>query len=484
MQNSSAGISSIRVVLIDGAILTLTFLLNCIDFVLVQAQKIYVAARPPAAAATSSSKPKVVIVGASFGGLAVEHALSKYSASEVQVTVIDYKEYFEYVPGALRCFIEPDYFLKGLSCPLSVLQEVNGTRVVSGEVVGVQTTAANSDSCVALKDGRTVPFDYLVLAVGSTYPSPIKATPAQPTITQRQAQWHASAHELKEAKTVLILGAGAVGVELAAEILTKYPSTSPTLRKRVLIIDTASQILPGFHPSSVKYCTEWLLRHGAELKLGAPLQRLDDGSAVRVDGATVNVDLFYKCVGVAPATSFLQTSPLGSALKGPRGSIVVNDHLQVEGLEHIFCIGDMCHHAPSSELKLGHTAEVNGHLAAANVLRMIRNTKLQTASSKQPLLSYPMGVVGNTVTPKIYDLSLGKYDATLGMNSLVIHGGLAAVVKWLLEWTKVAAAQQRPIGILFWIIADFVSNLLGRTILPTATPAATSVAAAARDKRI
>ncbi len=55
----------------------------------------------------------------------------------------------------------------------------------------------------------------------------------------------------------------------------------------------------------------------------------------------------------------------------------------------------------------------------------------------------------------------------MGFNSLVLGGWVVALVKWLLEWTKVAAAQQRPVGVLFWKVADFASMLLGRTLLPT-----------------
>ena len=40
-------------------------------------------------------------------------------------------------------------------------------------------------------------------------------------------------------------------------------------------------------------------------------------------------------------------------------------------------------------------------------------------------------------------------------------------MKWLLEWTKVAAARQYPVGIVFWEVADFMSCWIGRTVLPT-----------------
>ena len=101
------------------------------------------------------------------------------------------------------------------------------------------------------------------------------------------------------------------------------------------------------------------------------------------------------------------------------------------------------------ELKLGHTAEVNGHLAAHNILREMHG---------EQLLTYPRGVTGAATTPKIYCLSLGRYDAVMGFNGLVLRGWYVAVMKWLLEWTKVAAATERPVGILFWRVADGMST--------------------------
>ena len=74
-------------------------------------------------------------------------------------------------------------------------------------------------------------------------------------------------------------------------------------------------------------------------------------------------------------------------------------------------------------------------------------------------------MVGAETGPKLYCLSLGRFDAVLGFNGLFVRGWVVAVIKWMLEWTKVAAAAERPIGVLFWIIADAASNWMSRTVL-------------------
>ena len=288
---------------------------------------------------------------------------------------------------------------------------------------------------------------------------------ANKLIADRQKQWNDAAEELDRAQTVAIVGAGAVGVELAGEIRDKYPAGT----KRVMLIDMAPTILPGLEPASIRYATKWLENHNVELYLGSPLKKIDPKCVTFAEGTKVQVDVVYKCVGVAPNSDMLKSNALAKALQGPNKSVVVNDHLQVVGFSHVFCAGDLCFHGKSNELKLAHTAELNAHLVAENVLKLVAQDSKQNGSgpAADPLLVYPNDVVGNTATPKLYCLSLGQYDATLGFNGLVINGSIGAIMKWLIESMSVAAAAQRPIGNLFWMIAHYTSNLMGRTVLPS-----------------
>ena len=55
-----------------------------------------------------------------------------------------------------------------------------------------------------------------------------------------------------------------------------------------------------------------------------------------------------------------------------------------------------------------------------------------------------------------------------------------AILKWMLEWTKVAEAAERPVGLLFWRVADATSNFLTRHgIIPLPATAAAEPAPAA-----
>jgi len=60
---------------------------------------------------------------------------------------------------------------------------------------------------------------------------------------------------------------------------------------------------------------------------------------------------------------------------------------------------------------------------------------------------------------------LGRYDGVLGFNALVIPGPLAAIVKWILEYTKVLDMKGSLLGHLIWKLADAVVLFLSRTLI-------------------
>lgn len=102
------------------------------------------------------SRPSVVVVGGSFSGLWAQRALS----DSYDVTLVDFKDYFEYTPGVLRLFVQPSW-LSRLSGPLPRRRN----KLVVGEVVAVHPT----EITLRTADGEEaqIPFDYLLLGCGS-----------------------------------------------------------------------------------------------------------------------------------------------------------------------------------------------------------------------------------------------------------------------------------------------------------------------------
>ena len=109
----------------------------------------------------------MVVVGGQFAGRRASRMLRR--GGRIHVTLVDSKGFWEYTPGALRCLVEPK------SARKMVQAQPRGT--VRATAVGLES--AGSDTTVTgvkLNDGSSLPADHVVIATGSSYPNPIKAT--------------------------------------------------------------------------------------------------------------------------------------------------------------------------------------------------------------------------------------------------------------------------------------------------------------------
>jgi len=112
----------------------------------------------------------------------------------------------------MRCIVEPTFTERSLINHSEILKQA---RVVQSAAESV------SGSEVVTVAGDHVPFDFLVLATGSTYSPPL-------TKDERVKEYEAEAAKLKAANSVLIVGGGPVGVELAGEIAVDFPEKKVT----------------------------------------------------------------------------------------------------------------------------------------------------------------------------------------------------------------------------------------------------------------
>src|SRR5580765_375272 len=204
-------------------------------------------------------RPTVVVIGGGYGGVAVAKALD----ADVEVVLVEPKDAFVHNIGALRALVEPT-FLPKIFLPYDRLL-ANG-RVVRDRAVEV------SPGRVVLASGDAINADYIVLATGSTYPFPAKsdAHDADDAIDNYRAAYG----ELTHADRVLLVGAGPVGIELAGEIVAKWPD------KHVTLLDLADDVLGDrFRPDLRAELRSQLVDLGVELVLGEGLREFPPTAA-------------------------------------------------------------------------------------------------------------------------------------------------------------------------------------------------------------
>lgn len=168
----------------------------------------------------TSRKQGVVVVGGSFAGLCTIRHLKKYQ--NLDITLIEPKDYFEYTPGALHLLAGS----KGdLLSPLTDIVQ-DSAAVVHGKFVGVSKAPDTKSVIVKLIDDdlghstfTEVPYDALIICSGVPYTAPIRAASVLgPTLANRLMEVDDYNKKLSGATRVIISGGGLVGVELAAEI--------------------------------------------------------------------------------------------------------------------------------------------------------------------------------------------------------------------------------------------------------------------------
>ena len=466
---SAASSGGVQCAVVGGSICLLKALLLAIDVALILSKPLLslssrcwssVMRRRPRRDALVDTKDRaqVVVVGGSFSGLeAVAHLEED---PDLDVILVTDRPYFEYTPGVLRCLVNPEHFYS-LACPLP-----EGTNVLIATATGIEcdhlevTMAASAAPHGA---PERVPFDHCLVTVGNLYAEPlIKPSRQELTLAHRAATWKRAHAELLKAKSVLVVGGGLVGVELAAEIAVALPLIPVTL------VHSREELCVELPAAARSYIAKWLRKHNVDLMLGRRVSKLCGDTCTLDDGSVVECSRVYKCTG-GEAHDTITGWDDDETLEGSN-YLKASDTLQVLGRRNVWTAGDAMlleqqrQGTFEYEVKNAHTAEQTAKLAAINIRRMQAN---------EDLLHYPHGLVGEGQgIPRIYCVSLGPHDGVLIFNWLVVPGPLAAVFKWLVEWTKVLAISRRPIGRLFWKLADSGSVFMSNYLIKPGTPPA------------
>lgn len=454
---------------VNGLIFLLQVFLTALDCWVLLVARVYEFVFKSGSATPQAARKTVVIVGGNFSGLAALWELVKHR-DRFRIVLMDQKDYFEYTPGVLRLFCSPGHFA-------SVAQSLPGDKdsrsgpfeKIQGKVTSIADEQGQKIlSYVHKSRTTTLSYDYLVLATGSTYNYPVSASGNELSLEERKRGWEAAHRRLSAAAQILILGGGAVGVELAAEIVDFFP------KKQVTLVDASPTLVPLFHKSVGEYAARWLNNHGVRLVLGQFLASWDESSCELKNGTVLHADIVYVCFGDRPNSQCATVSsrdlaesqstsvmvPFNAKLDR-RKCLIVADTLQLSTIDSqdcIFACGDVA--APPTEgNKQAFHAEIQGHLAGCNVVRL---------EQQRELLKYPDHIAGASQMPLIFILSLGRYDGVLGFNRLIINGPITAVLKWGLEFTKVMHMRGRPFGKIIWGVAEEVVLFLSRTFVKPA----------------
>lgn len=296
-------------------------------------------------------RPRVVIVGAGFGGLSAARELAR---DPVDVTVIDRRNYHLFQPllyQVATAALSP----AEIAGPIrAIFAKQRNARVLMAKVDGVDV-----EKRLVLTDTGPVPYDRLILATGARHayfghdeweqfaPGLKKiedATAIRRKILEafERAETADDPAERARLLTFAVIGGGPTGVELAgaiAELARKalaadFRRIDPATAK-IVLIEAGPRVLAAFPEELSEKARLALVRLGVEVRLGKPVE-LCDAAGVVVAGERLACATVLWAAGV-------HASPAGKWLGAARdraGRILVEPDLSVPGRPEIFAIGD------------------------------------------------------------------------------------------------------------------------------------------------
>jgi NADH dehydrogenase len=296
--------------------------------------------------------PRVVIVGAGFGGLTAARALARAPA---HITVIDRKNHHTFQP-LLYQVATAGLSPSEIAAPIrSILRGRDNVEVLLGEVTGFDLARRLVET-----PEHKIPYDYLVVAAGAShayfghddwepFAPGLKTIEDALEIRRRVllafelAERQAAAGESGFPLSFVVVGAGPTGVELAgtlAEISRhalsqEFRAIDPRSAK-ILLLEGGPRVLPTYPEELSRSAEEQLQRLGVEVRTSAMVTGVESG-VVRVGETRLAAAVILWAAGVA-------ASPLGKKLGVPvdrAGRVAVDPDLSLPHHPEVFVIGDL-----------------------------------------------------------------------------------------------------------------------------------------------
>ncbi len=438
-------------------------------------------ARPAGVVTAATRRPHVVIVGGGFGGLRAARALRK---ADVDITLVDRTNHHLFQPllyQVATAVLAPS----DITIPIRyVLRKQRNVTVLMAEVRHVDPEAR---TLTLDDDGRTLAYDYLILAAGARHSyfgrdeweavAPgLKSIADAYELRRRfltafeEAEKAATAEERAAWLTFVIVGGGPTGVELAGMI----PDTARAFRRdfrnidtckvQVVLLEGSPRVLAAFPEKLQREALKDLRELHVDVRLSSIVTRVDR-DAVHVGETRIPTHTVFWAAGNA-------ASPLGKQLGAAvdrAGRVQVEADLSVPGRPEVFVVGDMA--VVTSEGK-----PVPGVAPAANQMGEHAARNLLATLGGEPRRPFRYFNKGDLAT-------IGRHRAIAAFGKLQLEGYLAWFLWLFVHILYLVGFRNRVSVALQWMYAYFtwqrgvrlISGAMSRrdsTGTPTEPPAA------------
>jgi NADH:ubiquinone reductase (H+-translocating) len=431
-------------------------------------------------------RPRVVIVGAGFGGLGATRALAPEA---VDVLLLDRNNFHVFWPLLYQIGTAS---LEASEIAYPVRTALRGRSNLRFRMLEVRELFPSRKVLVAGE--QEIHFDVLLLAMGSSsfffgipgadeHAFPLKTLEdgleLRNQILSRFELAVAATDDAhrRELLTFVIVGAGATGVEFAgalAELIRSllrrdYPDL-PRDAARVVLLEALDRVLVEFPTDLGAYARRRLERMGVEVRLGATVTEVTESGVRLEDGTTIGTETVVWSAGV-------RGHPLAERWGlpvTPKGTLRVEPTLQVEGWPNIYAVGDLASFEQEGEPlpMVAPVAEQQAEHAAGNILRQLRGEPLKPFRYRDP---GRLAVIGrNKGVAQVWGQSFTGFPAWAlwaGVHWAKVEG-VRNKMQLLLNWVQDYLFAERAVRLVFPFheVADVVEETPDRPGPPQGQP--------------
>ncbi|TNJ65117.1 NAD(P)/FAD-dependent oxidoreductase [Paenibacillus hemerocallicola] len=376
-----------------------------------------------------STVPRIVILGAGYGGVLTALRLQKeLNYNEANVTLVNKHDY-HYITTHLHMPAAGTDDPENARVNISKLIDEFKIDFVKSTVVQIKPT----EKKVILEDG-TLSYDYLVIALGGEsetfgipglqeYALAIRSINSVRLIREHIEYQFAKFKrepDRTDYLTFVIGGAGFTGIEFIGELADRIPKlckefdVDPALVK-IINIEAAPTVLPGFDPELVEYAMKVLADKGVTFKIATAIKQCTPDGVVLATGETIKTSTVVWTGGIRGNRLVEQ-----AGFETMRGRVKVDPYLRTTQNGHVYIIGDSSLMFNDEGRPYPPTAQIamqQGVTCAFNLVAAIRN---------QPMREFKFDNKGVVA-------SLGKGEAIGIVFGRKLKGGLAAFMKKLID---------------------------------------------------
>lgn len=333
--------------------------------------------------------PKVVILGAGYGGLMTAVRLQRdLEYNEAEVLLVNKHDY-HYMKTHLH---EPAAGTASQEAVKVNIDEIINTSLI-GFRKGTVTAIKPKEKRVVLEDGE-LGYDVLVIALGSEtetfgieglreHAFGITSLHSVRIIREHIEGIFVRARELEGDEgdfTFVVGGAGFTGIEFVGELADRLPVLCeqygvPREKVRLINIEAAPTILPGFDQELVDYAIDQLMGRGVQFLIKRPIKACSAGGIELADGERIATKTVIWTGGVRGNHVVEE-----AGFEAKRGRVKVDEYLRPPGYEDLFIIGDVSVVFNEEGRPYPPTAQIavqQGEVCAENLIAMIRGGSLR-----------------------------------------------------------------------------------------------------------